>query len=1080
MRYFLCSILLLSLAVLCHAENPEWESSFTKTEDLSSWTKYGNAKMKEDGLYISNTNSSNGMYGIWKELPPAHFKGKMILFSGERKGIGIAPAEKDYLGPKLMLVITSGTKIKYSDVPPKFGNYDWCGFENIIYIPDDADKIRLFLGFQNGCGNMGIRSLKIEILASPLDLSPYANMNWTDDHADDGKGGWSDQGSGMDGEAFILPLSKGKIFAGVPFSIRRKDKSIICMKSNRIKNGLQEFEITFASPCEAKYLYLLHCLCWAPQEKLEAGKILIEYKDGKEETITLKAGEDVGDWWNSKELPNGAIGLRARARDGEWRGLYVSKFALKNQNSEIKTIRFEAGNPDLLWIICAATLSDKPFKMPLPREKVKTTIMPSENWIPITREDFNRRKSGSALDLSSFMDKTPVGSHGRVIIREDGHFAFEKRPHQIQRFFSAGINFKLENRLQADQLADELLKNGYNMVRIHIPENTLMYGAGKKLQFNAHYLDIFDYLTAALKKRGIYMMCDMAGSIVNGWDAFKIDYWGAPISDKTKIRKRLSIHFDPEARDEWSKGIEQLLCRVNPYTQTRLIDDPVLVMVLGYNEQEFEFSRNFDQDFVAPYYREFLKRKYASIESYNSKWKTEYHDFDKIPCFQSRESGNSDVREFLYKTEKNTAAWYKSQVQELGYQGLISSYNVFKTHHFNQIRNETCDYIAMNSYHAHPTNWIHIPSEISQDSAISKSAGLFRDIISGRIQGKPLVVTEYQCVYWNKYRYEQPFVFGAYASLQGLDAISMHSEPVSLKSMLTKDSKIRAFSGYTDPIAIASEFLTYFLYMRGDITPLKENVHVLLPEIDYEGKNPNLTISKTQNALALICGFSLTYDKMKKAEHILFSLKGDVKTEGTEAFSQSVDETANLMPYLQILKTQGFLKQENKSNGINIFESANGEIFMDTDKNFMSINTPRFQGICSEAGSSCRLNNFEIESMSVDANLSLVSIDGHEDIFNSKRLMLVFASNALSNQMVFAEEEMLKLLHSGEAPSLIRSGSFQVKIKNRQAASLKLYPLDLAGTRLKEIRPAHIEGEYARFKVDTQKDGAAVFFEISQ
>ena len=1058
----------------------EWKFPFRNAEELRSWTSHKNASVSDGGLQISQTSPLNGMQGISKSFPADKLKGKLLRIRGERRGKDLPPPLRNYLGPKLMFLIhCKGGQILYPGLPGKFGTYDWEPFDFLCMIPENAEKIQLFLGLQNGSGTFGLRNLDISVAGTPLNLTQSANMGYVDEIAGDGKGGWSDQGPENDGRFFRWPYLMEKKFAGIPFAPAVKDRCILTMHSRHFPAGPKQVNLPLAKPEKADFLYLMHTLCWGMSKPETVGSVTVFYTNGQSETLTVRSKIDVDDWWRGTPLENGAVGVRARSGSGDWRSLFVSKFKL-NGNAPVKSIRFNAGNPEMLWLVCAATLSETEYILPRPKPKIKTTIRAGREWLPVAREEHNRRIKGSALDLSAFAEPGPAGKFGRVIVRKDGHLAFEKSPDQIQRFLSACVSFKLKSRYEVDPLADELVKNGYNLIRIHIPEYTLMFGSSQKLQFNAHYLDLFDYLVSALKKRGIYMMCDMAGAQDHGWTPFKINHWGTQQPDPSKRRARLAIHFDPQFRADWRKGVEQMLCRVNPYTKTRLIDDPVLIMVLGFNEQEFEFSRTyFDREYTAPFYRKFLQKKYGTIRAYNRKWKTSYASFDAIPGFQKREGANSDVSEFLYETERNTAEWYRQQLRELGYKGLVTAYNVFKTHHFNRIRRETCDYVAMNSYHAHPSNWIQKNSVISQESAIGKSANLFRDIIAARLHGKPHVVTEYQCVYWNQYRYEQPFVFGAYAAFQGLDAISMYGDPVSIQPELFSNSRIRSFAGYTDPIAVASEFLTFFLYRRGDVKTVPDNVRIRIQK-DLKGmRNPNITLSKTQSSLALMTGFSLDFEEENDPDALLISVKGGAGTAGTDAYSQSIDESANLVPYLKLMKQKGFLPKENRSNGLNLFESSTGELFLDTDKRFMAVNTPRLQGISAEAGTKYKFPDFEIGSMSVRGTLALVSIDKYEPIRSAKRLVLVFAPNALSSNMEFAEAEMLKLLNPGGGPALLQAGKFQIRLRNRNASRLKLYPLDLAGNRLKQLAPTKTDGDHALFSVDTARDGAAVFFELT-
>ncbi len=1057
----------------------EWHFPLQTQDDLKGWSG-GSAKavsIAEGGFQYYLPEKKKGVFTISKFFKPDELRGKIIRLSGERRGKDLIVPERNWLGPKIDFV-TWGKKVGGFGVAGKFGSYDWEKFSQEFFFPYDTSKIQLRLGLQNGAGAMGVRNLKIETLGSALNIPEYANMGYVDKVAGDGKGGWSDQGPANDGRWFRWPHLGKKILAGVPFAPETKGNCIISMHSNYFKNGPEEVTIPFKGNENAKFFYLLHTTCYGSSKKDVVGTVNIKYSDGKTQEIKVTAKTDVDDWWDGKAVPNGALGVRARTNNNEWRVLYVSKFALNN-TSKVESVTFRAVNPNTQWLISAATLTEKEYTlaMPLKKKAVRTKIVANKEWLPVERTNFNRRIKGSVLDLSAYNTHKPAGKEGRVIVNKDGHFAFEKSPDKAQRFLSAAINISdLENKWKADWLADELVKNGYNMVRFHFLDSFLMRGANHTAEFNSLHLDTFDYFISALKKRGIYVMLDIASSMSDLYSPYKTGYWGERLNTNP-YRKRLTIFFDPEVKAEWILGAKKLLCRVNQYTKTRLIDDPVLAMVLGYNEQEFEFSRFVKKHtgIIAPHYQAFLKKKYSDISAYNKKWGTKYSSFEAIPCFTSREQGNTDVREFIYETEYNTSKWYKQQMRELGYKGLVTAYNLSKTHHFNKIRTETCDYVAINSYHAHPSNSFHSGSLISQESSISKSAGMFRDVIASRVSGKPHVVTEYKCAYWNKYRYEQPFVFGAYAAFQELDAINMYSTPVSLKSALYMTS----FDSYTDPVTIVSEFLTFFMYRRGDVTPASKTVQIQVSEKQAK-ENPNVTLSKTQTSLALLNGYSQNYGESKTSGVLSFALSGYAKTAGTDWYSQTIDQNANLVPYIKVMKEKGFLPKNNRSNGFNIFENATSEIFMNTDKNFMSVNTPRLQGICAEAGTRYKLPDFEVKAMSVRGNLSVVALDGMKSIRDANRLMVVFSTNALTENVVFHDADMEKIMYQGRGRALLRAGKFSVALRNKNAANLKLYPIDLAGKRLKTIKPQKVSGDIAEFSVDTAKDGTAVFFEIAQ
>ena len=96
----------------------------------------------------------------------------------------------------------------------------------------------------------------------------------------------------------------------------------------------------------------------------------------------------------------------------------------------------------------------------------------------------------------------------------------------------------------------------------------------------------------------------------------------------------------------------------------------------------------------------------------------------------------------------------------------------------------------------------------------------------------------------------------------------------------------------------------------------------------------------------------------------------------------------------------------------------------------------------------------------------------------AERLTVVYATDALASGMECAGPEREVRFKAGGLPTLLRTGVFTVALRNRQAEKLQLYPLDLAGNRLKKIEPVAVEGDRAVFRVDTARDGVSLFFEV--
>lgn len=216
---------------------------------------------------------------------------------------------------------------------------------------------------------------------------------------------------------------------------------------------------------------------------------------------------------------------------------------------------------------------------------------------------------------------------------------------------------------------------------------------------------------------------------------------------------------------------------------------------------------------------------------------------------------------FFREVEEDMARFYRDTLRSLGYSGLFSQYNYYKFHHYDLLR-RNLDYVVLNNYFAHPTNWMQAGSTLVTESSLARSNNLLREFAAVRQFGKPMVISEYNHTFWNRYRYEQAFEVGAYAAFQDFDLLTAHGAPIAVgkdRSMIFRDTTYMAsFRIYSDPIAIASEFLTYFLFMRGDVSRAESTVRVEInPEDVYTQKLWTTQMNARQSLLALVCGLGI-------------------------------------------------------------------------------------------------------------------------------------------------------------------------------------------------------------------------------
>lgn len=1061
-----------------------FQEPFTRPEALAGWGDREGFTVSDGGLKVElASGNADTSFFISKKLPAEKFAGRLCRFSAEISGSNIAPGKKKNHGAVVQFTKQCGQNRDWEGLLIPRGNFPARRFERVVWFPSDLTDLTLSIGFQGSFGGFQVRDLRVENLGVAVNITDAANHGFVDETAGDGKGGWSDQGPKQDARDMLRILWTHD-FNGVPFNIAR-EKGILAMRhATRLPQAPHQAAIKVSPAVKARTLFVAHAVAWEPPATADqqVGVITLHDTAGKTQKIPVTYLKDVGNWYRQvARLDNAITILPATAADGNVIGMYASRYAVSPELGEIAGIDFTS-HDNAIWMIGGATLA--PGDIPLPKQE-DFTITAGENWLPIPRNATNQIDDGCALDVSSLTPLVKVQDSGRVLVDPQGHFYLENMPGKTVRFLACAIHPSQEigRQVPKDRLMDyarELRKNGYNMVRTHFLDQGLMRNAKADLDFDMELLDRFDYFVYCMKENGIYLNFDAMTS----WLGYRPGDMQKNKDPRQSLKSR--IYFEKPLRENWVQGVEKILCRENPYTKTRLIDDPVLAMVIGFNEQEFGFGRDIDENLVAPFWRDFLRRRYQTLDALKKEWGARaaaFQDFADIPCFSGPGSDvREDSRQFVYAVQTEFINWVQSELKRMGYKGPVANYNCGKSVLYNCIR-RNAPLVAMNHYFAHPLGFISKNASLTQGSCLGNQATLLRNILGTRETDKPFVVTEHGHCFWNQYRYEQGFTVGAYGALQGFDALTCHAGPVGFQPI---NCGIMPFFLLSDPIIKAQEFLTYFMFVRGDVTPAAKRVRLRMRESDVLKKN-GVTggVPGEQTMLGLITGLSNDvalgdeeFPKIKENE-LAFKMGNATSVVVSNGFITSADNpAANAAEVVKQMKASGFLPPDNRSDGISVFESENRELYLDSQRNFMRVNTPRLQGVCAEAGTREKLPNLEISAMSQRGCLTLVSVDGLQPLSSAKRMVLVYATNALNSGQKFTNEKMTTLVSNGKLPHLLARGEFTVTVKNTNAGKLKLYPLELSGTRKPAVPAADITADGATFTVDTGKTGAAVFFEI--
>ena len=851
--------------------------------------------------------------------------------------------------------------------------------------------------------------LKIRIDApevTAIDLRNAVNMGFRDEVANDGKGGWTDQGPKND----LRMFPPGTLSAlGVAFDIidpeKNKGKSCLVLSGGRSRLPTMA-EIPVAGIKNAPwYLYVLHSTAWTPSSRKKAGEIVVEFTDGSTQTLPVVTGLDVGNWWAPYACPNAAVAWVGENAQSVV-GLYLSQFRLEKTPRKL-TFR-AAPEGDLVWIVTAASLGNRQLNL----QKIETPsyIVEDKDWLPL--EFSGEIVKDSVLDFSRYTD-APAGKYGPVEIDGDGHFVFRDAPEKRIRFFGPNLvgGCHYVSREALDRFVTQVSRLGYNAVRFHHFEGGLIdYAASDSLTLRPARLDSLNYLFAELKKRGIYITIDL--------------YASRPLRDGDNIEERKGRHFNQydfemknllpvseSTMNNWKEFARRLLTQRNPYTGLTWAEDPALSLVNLVNENPLVAIWNRVPQLIPLYekrYVEFLQRNHLDTP-------------------ENRSSRGGLFIEFLSELQIECIREQSRFLrEELKIQARITDLNMVSKYTLTAPRSHL-ECVDNHRYWDHPTfpvtAW-ELPYQFSTLSSIAQKAESPRYLMPARIFGKPYTVTEFNFCNPNPFRQEGSPLIGAYAGLQDWDGLYRFAWSHYGEKMLGNGVPV-GFDIINDPQAQLGERIIQMLFVRGDVAAAKQAY----------------AFTATPEEIRALAGPP--------------GACGDYPDEFSELGLYA--RVGSLMPGVKFPCVQslyalqpGWRKKLPAAarNALETFDhsgriaSENGQIMLDTRKKSIHVVTPRSE-VATFAGESRGKGVMTLSNANRYQTVALLSLDD-KALADSSSLLLVQLPNVAATKQKFANRQR-KLLESwGELPLLVERTGVEVELK--LPGQWKVEALKLDGT----------------------------------
>ncbi|AIE84235.1 hypothetical protein [Fimbriimonas ginsengisoli] len=627
-----------------------------------------------------------------------------------------------------------------------------------------------------------------------------------------------------------------------------------------------------------------------------------------------------------------------------------------------------------------------------------------------------------------------------------------------------------------------LAKRGVNMTRLHaqLSPDLGKHPDAKITDVNVEERDWIWRSVAAMKKEGIYTTISPYWMVPMKFSKA----WGIPGGADQSAAGLL--FFDRTLQTGYRAWLRALLSEKNPYTGIPLAKDPSVALLELQNEDSLLFwtfgnIKGPQKHALGARFGEFLVKRYGSVQKTITAWQGEklpeddsaagVFDFyglwevpNQLSAGKSQRLG--DQIEFLTETmrqfNKETADFIRN---ELGCKALVNAGN-WRTADPTRLQDaERYSYLptevdAVNKYfsgiHKGPNEgWAIVNGDkfTSPSLLLDPRPGPFN---LKQTHGRPIVVTESSWVMPAGYSSEGPLMTAAYQSLTGVDAYYWFATgddewsqpgsangytPSQTKWLFANPDMLGTFpaaalmfrSGYVKRGTPA----VYEVRRPADIwkrrTPIISEEPGFDPNRDSKDVVPGMPVTSGVNPLAFLVG----------PVEVAF---GDDPAKSRVDYSKYIDA------------------------GTSTVRSNTGELALNNDKGFCTIDTPSAQGVAAFFGKhpAFKLSDVTFISRNDYGAAAAVSMDG-KPLRESSKILLQFGTR--SRPTGWQEKETtidlgggkstpgLEVVSFGKAPWQVVNADLEIAIHNPSITRASV--LDMNGNAIGVV-PLKREGEIVR------------------
>lgn len=530
-------------------------------------------------------------------------------------------------------------------------------------------------------------------------------------------------------------------------------------------------------------------------------------------------------------------------------------------------------------------------------------------------------------------------------------------------------SFPPKSKKDIQSVVKKISNYGFNLVRINgldFPQYGLFKYWYKTGSLNRELIDRLDYFISELKKENIYYSFSINNS------SLKLDLINGVNSNshKTHHKKYKFVQlYDESSIETVLKWHKAFYTHKNIYTNQRYIEDNDNLYITligedsiynGYFRQNGKYLSDENKQSLELLFNQYLKRKYISDAALNNawgrkrddllSWVSESLDEGTIKLNDAKELRSvsweraNDVIQFLYSIDVKYGLKLKNKLKDWGYKGLVALTNDWYGYASVKANAEVGDFMDLHGYFdpmiyknhngerielTRNTSYLALPA--AQD--YKEFERNFNVFFSSAVDGKPVIISEWNHSSWSPYLYEGPVLLTAYSAFQGYSGLVIHTyfstKDKGYKSSISNNSLLSQGNPVLMSLSPALSLMFRKNYIsqsdNTEIIEIAKNNHEFIDLVRKEG----LRLSNKKQSELLKTSFSKR-TRVKFPESELVSIDNTSKTVANTQLEWDSAAVGESFFKIDADKAQGLvgLLRNKKTNNIHSSIDGSGAILI--------------------------------------------------------------------------------------------------------------------------------------------------------